>query len=73
MIYFDSPFLTVSCSPVEQLDDPCKTKSAKLAGSESQDKGTPVLDKICLSEADKEAVLTLIREEVTAHCLCTAL
>nr|XP_023694398.1 transforming acidic coiled-coil-containing protein 1 isoform X2 [Paramormyrops kingsleyae] len=46
------------------LDDSCKTKSAKLAGSESQDKGTPVLDKICLSEADKEAVLTLIREEI---------
>ncbi|XP_048846525.1 transforming acidic coiled-coil-containing protein 1-like isoform X2 [Brienomyrus brachyistius] len=46
------------------LDDPCKTKSAKLAGSESHDKGTPVLDKICLNEADKEAVLTLIREEI---------
>ncbi|KAI1900766.1 hypothetical protein AGOR_G00053260 [Albula goreensis] len=50
-----------SCFPYE---DPSKTKSTKLAGSETHDKGSPVLDTICISEADKAAVLTLIREEI---------
>ncbi|KAJ8396942.1 hypothetical protein AAFF_G00012650 [Aldrovandia affinis] len=45
-------------------EDPSKAKSTKLAGSESHDKGSPVLDTICISEADKAAVLTLIREEI---------
>ncbi|XP_018607879.1 transforming acidic coiled-coil-containing protein 1 isoform X3 [Scleropages formosus] len=45
-------------------DDPCRTKESKLTGSESKDKGSPVLDTICISEADKAAVLTLIREEI---------
>ncbi|XP_064209987.1 transforming acidic coiled-coil-containing protein 1 isoform X1 [Anguilla rostrata] len=49
------------CFPYE---DPSKAKSAKLTGSESHDKGSPVLDTICISEADKAAVLTLIREEI---------
>uniref|UniRef100_A0A8C9RWH5 Transforming acidic coiled-coil containing protein 1 n=1 Tax=Scleropages formosus TaxID=113540 RepID=A0A8C9RWH5_SCLFO len=40
------------------------TKESKLTGSESKDKGSPVLDTICISEADKAAVLTLIREEI---------
>ncbi|KAL4635972.1 transforming acidic coiled-coil-containing protein 1-like [Arapaima gigas] len=37
-------------------------KSTKLAG----DGGNPVLDMICISEVDKAAVLTLIREEIIA-------
>ncbi|KAL4609559.1 transforming acidic coiled-coil-containing protein 1-like isoform X3 [Arapaima gigas] len=45
-------------------EDPGKTQERKLMGSESQDKGSPVLDTICISEADKAAVLTLIREEI---------
>lgn len=32
--------------------------------------GESPLDGICLSESDKTAVLTLIREEVTASLLC---
>ncbi|KAJ8380028.1 hypothetical protein SKAU_G00008060 [Synaphobranchus kaupii] len=57
----DDPKETDSCFPYE---DPSKAKSAKLTGSESHDKGSPVLDTICISEADKAAVLTLIREEI---------
>ncbi|XP_018618067.2 transforming acidic coiled-coil-containing protein 1-like isoform X1 [Scleropages formosus] len=45
-------------------EDPGSMKSAKLAGSESRDKGNPALDTICISEADKAAVLALIREEI---------
>ncbi|KAJ8285948.1 hypothetical protein GJAV_G00032810 [Gymnothorax javanicus] len=52
--------------PCSLYEDPSKTKSAKLTGSESHDKGSPVLDTICISEADKAAVLTLIREEIIA-------
>ncbi|XP_036382436.1 transforming acidic coiled-coil-containing protein 1-like isoform X1 [Megalops cyprinoides] len=50
-----------SCFPYE---DPSRAKSTKLAGSENHDKASPVLDTICISEADKAAVLTLIREEI---------
>ncbi|XP_015194821.1 transforming acidic coiled-coil-containing protein 1 isoform X1 [Lepisosteus oculatus] len=50
-----------SCS---LYDVPSKTKSTKLTGSEGQGKGSPVLDTISISEADKMAVLTLIREEI---------
>ncbi|KAG7476388.1 hypothetical protein MATL_G00082350 [Megalops atlanticus] len=49
------------CCPSE----PLKTTSTKSpTGSEGHDKGSPVLDSICISEADKAAVLTLIREEI---------
>ncbi|KAK1154176.1 hypothetical protein AOXY_G28973 [Acipenser oxyrinchus oxyrinchus] len=51
---------TESCSP---YNDPAGTKS-KLTANEGQGKGSPVLDTICISEADKEAVLNLIREEI---------
>ncbi|XP_041089397.1 transforming acidic coiled-coil-containing protein 1-like isoform X1 [Polyodon spathula] len=51
---------TESCSP---YIDPAETKS-KLTGNEGQGKGSPVFDTICINEADKEAVLTLIREEI---------
>ncbi|XP_066570486.1 transforming acidic coiled-coil-containing protein 1 isoform X2 [Amia ocellicauda] len=50
-----------SCSA---YDDPAITKSTKVTGSEGQGTGSPVLDTICISEADKAAVLTLIREEI---------
>ncbi|XP_023655842.2 transforming acidic coiled-coil-containing protein 1-like isoform X2 [Paramormyrops kingsleyae] len=50
-----------SCHPYEE---PCKTPSPKLADSEDPGKGSPVLDSICISEADKAAVLALIREEI---------
>ncbi|KAK2902166.1 transforming acidic coiled-coil-containing protein 1-like isoform X2 [Channa argus] len=43
--------------------DTCKLKN-KTEGSEMQKTGSQVLDSICISEAEKEAVLTLIREEV---------
>ncbi|KAM8761390.1 transforming acidic coiled-coil-containing protein 1-like isoform 2-T2 [Acanthopagrus schlegelii] len=42
-------------------EEPCKLKSG---GSEMQKTGSQVLDSICISEAEKEAVLTLIREEI---------
>ncbi|XP_061115887.1 transforming acidic coiled-coil-containing protein 1 isoform X1 [Conger conger] len=57
----DNPEEKEPCFPYE---DPAKIKSTKPAGSESNDKGSPVLDTICISEADKAAVLTLIREEI---------
>ncbi|XP_048874741.1 transforming acidic coiled-coil-containing protein 1-like isoform X2 [Brienomyrus brachyistius] len=50
-----------SCHPYE---DPCRTQSPKLTDSEDPGKGSPVLDSICISEADKAAVLALIREEI---------
>ncbi|KAK2837329.1 hypothetical protein Q5P01_014541 [Channa striata] len=43
--------------------DTCKLKS-KTEGSEMQKTGSQVLDSICISEAEKQAVLTLIREEI---------
>ncbi|KAI1905028.1 hypothetical protein AGOR_G00011730 [Albula goreensis] len=44
-----------------------KTQSTKPAtGSESCEKGSPILDSICINQADKAAVLTLIREEIIA-------
>lgn len=44
-----------------QYEDPCKPKSV---GSEMEKTGSQVLDSICISEAEKQAVLTLIREEI---------
>lgn len=41
----------------------------KSGGSEMVKTGSQVLDSICISEAEKQAVLTLIREEV--HTLIT--
>ncbi|XP_031712427.1 transforming acidic coiled-coil-containing protein 1-like isoform X3 [Anarrhichthys ocellatus] len=46
-----------------QFEDPCKLKN-KPQGSEMQKTGSQVLDSICISEAEKHAVLTLIREEI---------
>lgn len=44
------------------FEDPCKLK--KSEGREMQKTGSQVLDSICISEAEKQAVLTLIREEI---------
>ncbi|XP_070820238.1 transforming acidic coiled-coil-containing protein 1-like isoform X2 [Chaetodon trifascialis] len=44
-------------------EDPCKQKN-KSGGSEMEKTGSQVLDSICISEAEKQAVLTLIREEI---------
>ncbi|KAI3372898.1 hypothetical protein L3Q82_023338 [Scortum barcoo] len=44
-----------------KYEDPCKLKSA---GGEMEKTGSQVLDSICISEAEKQAVLTLIREEI---------
>ncbi|XP_029366212.1 transforming acidic coiled-coil-containing protein 1 isoform X2 [Echeneis naucrates] len=44
-------------------EDACKLKN-KSKGSEMQKTGSQVLDSICISEAEKKAVLTLIREEI---------
>ncbi|XP_049435057.1 transforming acidic coiled-coil-containing protein 1-like isoform X1 [Epinephelus fuscoguttatus] len=46
-----------------QFDDPCKLKK-KSEGSEMQKTGSQVLDSICISEAEKQAVLSLIKEEI---------
>ncbi|CAI5650467.1 transforming acidic coiled-coil-containing protein 1 isoform X3 [Oreochromis niloticus] len=46
-----------------QYEDTCKLKN-KSGGSEMQKTGSQVLDSICISEAEKQAVLTLIREEI---------
>lgn len=40
----------------------------KSGGSEIIKTGSQVLDSICISEAEKQAVLTLIREEVRTYC-----
>uniref|UniRef100_UPI0037E89D98 transforming acidic coiled-coil-containing protein 1-like isoform X2 n=1 Tax=Semicossyphus pulcher TaxID=241346 RepID=UPI0037E89D98 len=45
------------------FEDPCKLKN-KAGGSEMEKTGSQVLDSICISEAEKQAVLTLIREEI---------
>ncbi|XP_041643940.1 transforming acidic coiled-coil-containing protein 1-like [Cheilinus undulatus] len=45
------------------FEDSCKLKN-KSGGSGMQKTGSQVLDSICISEAEKEAVLTLIREEI---------
>lgn len=50
----------------QQFEDPCKLKN-KSGGSEMEKTGSQVLDSICISEAEKQAVLTLIREEVHTH------
>ncbi|XP_029916115.1 transforming acidic coiled-coil-containing protein 1-like isoform X2 [Myripristis murdjan] len=46
-----------------KYEDPCKLKN-KLGGSEIQKTGSQVLDSICISGEEKQAVLTLIREEI---------
>ncbi|XP_061585068.1 transforming acidic coiled-coil-containing protein 1-like isoform X2 [Cololabis saira] len=58
----------VTSKPVEldcssEFEDTCKLKSSS-GGSEMQKTGSQVLDSICISEAEKQAVLTLIREEI---------
>lgn len=58
----------VTSSPEESdccsvYEDTCKLKN-KSRGSEMQKTGSQVLDSICISEAEKQAVLTLIREEI---------
>ncbi|XP_041742033.2 transforming acidic coiled-coil-containing protein 1-like [Coregonus clupeaformis] len=45
-------------------EDSCQLKNAKLGGSDTQKTGSEVLDSICISEAEKKAVLTLIRGEI---------
>ncbi|CAL8347898.1 unnamed protein product [Lota lota] len=42
-------------------------------GSQVQKRGSQVLDSICISETDKQAVLTLIRDEVHLSSLCLCL
>ncbi|KAJ0019365.1 hypothetical protein NQD34_006934 [Periophthalmus magnuspinnatus] len=44
-------------------DDPDNTKNRET-GSNMQKTGSQVLDSICISEEEKQAVLTLIREEI---------
>ncbi|XP_038829826.1 transforming acidic coiled-coil-containing protein 1-like [Salvelinus namaycush] len=61
--------LNVSARPesdcCSMYEDPCQLKNAKLGGSNTQKKtGSEVLDSICISEEEKMAVLTLIREEI---------
>uniref|UniRef100_A0A1A7WHC0 Transforming, acidic coiled-coil containing protein 1 n=1 Tax=Iconisemion striatum TaxID=60296 RepID=A0A1A7WHC0_9TELE len=46
-----------------QYEDTCKLKSPS-GGSEMQKTGSQVLDSICISEGEKQAVLSLIREEI---------
>lgn len=45
-------------------EEPCKLKNTALSGSDTPKTGSQVLDSICISEAEKTAVLTLIREEI---------
>lgn len=46
-------------------EDTCQLKNAKLGGSDTEKKtGSEVLDSICISEAEKTTVLTLIRGEI---------
>lgn len=54
----------------QQFEEPCKLMN-KSGGSEIIKTGSQVLDSICISEAEKQAVLTLIREEV--HTFTTVL
>ncbi|XP_055775951.1 transforming acidic coiled-coil-containing protein 1-like isoform X3 [Salvelinus fontinalis] len=55
-----------SMTPIPpQYEDPCQLKNAQLGRSNTQKKtGSEVLDSICISEEEKMAVLTLIREEI---------
>ncbi|XP_037536982.1 transforming acidic coiled-coil-containing protein 1 isoform X2 [Nematolebias whitei] len=50
------------CSSV-QHEGLCELKSSS-GGSEMQKTGSQVLDSICISEAEKQAVLSLIKEEI---------
>ncbi|XP_037338837.1 transforming acidic coiled-coil-containing protein 1-like isoform X1 [Pungitius pungitius] len=47
-----------------QFEDPMKLNKNTPEGSEMQKSGSQVLDSICISEAEKQAVLTLIRQEI---------
>lgn len=47
-----------------KFEDPSKLKNNSLPGSDTSKTGSQVLDSICISEAEKQAVLTLIREEI---------
>uniref|UniRef100_H3DEQ2 Transforming acidic coiled-coil-containing protein C-terminal domain-containing protein n=1 Tax=Tetraodon nigroviridis TaxID=99883 RepID=H3DEQ2_TETNG len=47
----------------EQYEDPSKLKNTSTGG-EVMKTGSQVLDSICISEAEKQAVLSLIREEI---------
>ncbi|KAG5835250.1 hypothetical protein ANANG_G00270370 [Anguilla anguilla] len=48
-------------------EEPPATQSTEpRTGSESQETGSPLLNSICISQADKGAVLALIREEIIA-------
>ncbi len=54
-----------------QSESLCKSQTLSSSDSETIVKTSPGLDAIPLSEIDKAAVLTLIREEVTpASALC---
>ncbi|XP_010772251.1 transforming acidic coiled-coil-containing protein 1-like [Notothenia coriiceps] len=48
---------------LQQFEDPCEQKN-RAEGGEMKKTGSQVLDSICISEAEKQAVLTLIREEI---------
>ncbi|KAL0979315.1 hypothetical protein UPYG_G00183560 [Umbra pygmaea] len=64
------PELSVSPKSVDtdccsMHEDPCQLKNAKLGESDARKKtGSEVLDSICISEEEKAAVLTLIRDEI---------
>ncbi|KAG7490641.1 hypothetical protein JOB18_039695 [Solea senegalensis] len=59
----------VTCKPEDSdccsvtYEDTCQLKNT-ARGSEMQKTGSQVLDSICISETEKQAVLTLIREEI---------
>ncbi|XP_056130679.1 transforming acidic coiled-coil-containing protein 1-like isoform X2 [Lampris incognitus] len=60
---------SVPCRPEEpdccsMYEDPCMLPKKKLEGCEMQKAGSQMLDSISISEGDKQAVLTLIREEI---------
>lgn len=65
---------TTPCSlPTQSEELPGTQSTEPQTGSKSQEKGSPVLDSICISEADKGAVLALIREEVREKRLVVGL
>lgn len=59
------------CVFILQSESLCKSPTLSSSDSETTMKTSPGLDSIPLSEIDKAAVLTLIREEVTpTSALC---
>uniref|UniRef100_A0A3Q2E1T0 Transforming acidic coiled-coil containing protein 1 n=1 Tax=Cyprinodon variegatus TaxID=28743 RepID=A0A3Q2E1T0_CYPVA len=56
---------TVGGKSEKEQNETSKLKSL-TEGSEVQKTGSQVLDSICITEAEKQAVLTLIREEIIA-------